>query len=166
MKRKLIKTAVLLIASLAVGVGIFIYLAFHTSGAWIVRSPANQRWVVDLVLSGFQDMGVDLRVHDYTSSLFQPRYVCDLYWQGRYMANKIHWSSDGTVAAVTVGFYDYTGPLYGCAYDFLQHQSLRTGSFGSPLEPSPAFASSITQFLVARGGLGSVVPIPDVTKTP
>jgi hypothetical protein len=165
-KRKLIKTAVLLIALLAVGVGIFGYRAFHTSGAWIARSPANQRWAVDLVVSGFQDIGVDFRVHDYTSSPFQPRYVCDLYWEGRYMANEIHWSGDGTVAAVTVGFSDHTGPLYGCAYDFLQHQSLRTGSFGSPLEPSPAFASSITQLLAARGGLGSVVPIPDVTKTP
>ena len=99
MKRKLFKTAVLLIALLAVGVGIFSYRAFHTSGAWIARSPANQRWAVDLVVSGFQDIGVDFRVHDYTSSPFQPRYVCDLFWEGRYMANEIHWSSDGTVAA-------------------------------------------------------------------
>lgn len=165
-KRKLIKTAILLVAFLAVGIGIFSYHAFHTPGAWIARSPANQRWAVDLVESGFQDIGVDFRVHDLTFSLFQPRYVCDLYWESRYMANEIHWSGDGTVAAVTVGFSGHTEPLYGCAYDFLQHQSLRTGSFGSPLEPSSAFASSITELLAARGGLGSVVPIPDLTKRP
>lgn len=166
MKRKLIKTAILLIALLAGGVGVFSYRAFHTPGAWIARSPANQRWAVDLVVSGFQDIGVDLRVHDFTSSPFQPRYVCDLHWEGRHMASEIHWSGDGTVAAVVVGFSGPTGPLYGCAYDFLKHQSLSTASFGSPLEPSPAFASSITQLLAERGGLGRVVPIPDVTKTP
>lgn len=166
MKRKLIKITVLLIALLTVGVGIFSYHAFHTSGAWVARSPSNYGWAVDLVVSGFQDIGVDLRVHDYTSSPFQPRYVCDLYWEGRYSANEIHWSSDGTIAAVTVGFFDHQGPLYGCAYGFLQHQSLHTGSFGSPLEPSPAFASSITQLLAKRGGPGYVVPIPDLTKTP
>ena len=166
MKWNLIKTAILLIAFSAVGTGIFSYRAFHTPGAWMARSPANQRWAVDVVASGFQDIGVDLRVHDFVSSPFQPRYVCDLYWEGRYMANEIHWSGDGTVAAVRVGFSGHPGPLYGCAYDFLQHQSLRTGSSGSPLEPSPAFAASITQPMAARGGLGSVVPIPDLTKTP
>lgn len=164
-KRKLIKTAILLIALLACGVGIFSYRAFHTSGAWISRSPANQRWAVDLVASGLRDIGQDFRVHDLASSPFRPRYVCDLFWERRHWPNEIHWSRDGSVAAVTVGFAGHTGHFYGCAYDFLQHQPLRTGSFGSPLEPSPAFTSSIDLLLAARGGLGSVIPIPDVTKS-
>src|SRR5207302_1821436 len=80
-KRKLIKAAILLIALLACGFGIFSYRAFHISGAWIARSPANQRWTVELVAGGFTDIGQDLRVHDLASSPFRPRYVCDLFWE-------------------------------------------------------------------------------------
>lgn len=36
---------------------------------------------------------------------------------------EIHWSGDGTVAAVTASFSGQPGPLYGCAYDFLKHQA-------------------------------------------
>jgi len=164
-KRKLIKTAILLIALLAVSVPIFSYRAFHMSGAWITRSPANQRWAVDMLASGFSDLGQDFRVHDLASSPFLPRYVCDLLWEHRHWPNEIHWSRDGSVAAITVDFDGHPGHFYGCAYDFLQHQHLSTGSFGSPLEPSASFTSAIVQLLASRGGLGSVVPIPDLTKS-
>lgn len=79
MKRKHIKTAILLVALLAGGAGIVSYRAFHTSGAWIARSPANERWAVDLVAGGFTDIGQEFRVHDLTSNPLRPRYVCDLF---------------------------------------------------------------------------------------
>lgn len=161
-KRKLVKTAILLIALLTSVVTIFSYRAFHASGAWIAFSPANQRWAVDVVASGFTDIGQDFRVHDLASSPFQPRYVCDLFWERRHWPNELHWSHDGSVAAILIGFHGHQGRFYGCAYDFLQHQPLRTGSFGSPLEPSADFTSSIDRLLASRGGVGSVVPVPDV----
>lgn len=164
-KRKFIKPAILLVVLLTCGSGMLTYRAFHTSGAWITRSPAKQRWAVDLVASGFVDLGQDFRVHDVVASPFHPLYVCDLYWEGRHSPNEIHWSRDGTVAAVTVSFQGHTGHFYGCAYDFLQHQPLLNNSLGSPLEPSSDFTSSIDRLLASRGGLGSVIPVPDVTKS-
>ena len=114
-----VKFAILLVGLVACGVGLLSYRAFHGSGAWISPSPVHPRWAVDMVATGFTDVGQDFRVHDFASSPFQPKYVCDLYWEGLHWPGEIHWSRDGTVAAVTVGFDGHPGHFYGCAYDFL-----------------------------------------------
>ena len=140
------------------------YTNFHSSHAWISLSPANTSWAVDLVPSGFVDLGHDFRVHDLAVSPFRPLYICDLYWEDRHWPHELHWSQDGSVVAVAVGFKGHTGKFYGCAYDFLRHQPLRTGSFGSPLELLPEFTGSVELLLASRGGVGTKVPVPDITK--
>ena len=149
-----------------IGAGFLSCRQFHAPNAWISRSPTNSQWAVDLVPSGFLDIGHDFRVHDRFASPLQPRYVCDLFWQQRYYPTDLHWSRDGSVAAIRVSFSTHTDSLFACAYDFRQHRSFRTGSPGSPLEPSPDFATKIEKLLAERGGVGSVIPVPDVNKGP
>ena len=169
MKRTLIKVAVLLFALITCSVCVFgfSHRAFHDPDAWIVHSPTHQPWAVDMVASGFKDLGQDFRVHDLASNPFQPSCVCDTFWLNRHWPEELHWSRDGSVVAVTVGFKGRTGRFYGCAYDFLQHQEFRSGPyFGSALEASEAFTTSIEQLMASRGGVGRVVPVPDLTKSP
>lgn len=162
-KRKLISRALWALVLLALAYGYVVYQRFHDRYAWIERSPANQRWAVDCRGSGFGDLGFDFRVHDLRASLLRPLRVCDLYWENLYMPNQLHWSKDGTVAAITVSFTG-SGELYGCAYDFRDHRSYRSGSFGGPLEPSAELSQSIANLIASRGGKGKPIEVPDPTK--
>jgi hypothetical protein len=141
-----------------------VYRRFHDPYAWIVRSPANPRWAVDCRGSGFVDLGFDFRVHDLTASRLRPLRVCDLYWENLHSPGELHWSKDGTVAAITILFRGGGGELYGCAYDFREHKSYRSGSSGSPLEPSPELSQSIADLIASRGGKSRPIEVPDPTK--
>jgi hypothetical protein len=162
-KRKLIRRALWIVVLLALAYGNMVYRRFHDRQAWIERSPANPRWAVDCIGTGFLDLGFDFRVHDLRTSLLRPIRVCDLYWEDLYMPNQLYWSKDGTVAAITVSFSG-DGVLYGCAYDFREHRSYRTGPFASPLKPSEEFSRSIAELLASRGGKTKPIEVPDPTK--
>jgi hypothetical protein len=140
--------------------------AFHESDAWIVHSPAHSAWAVDLAPSGFLDISHDFRVHDLRASPFQPFYICDLYWEDRHYPYQLCWSRDGSIAAITVRFRNYVGELYGAAYDFREHRSFRSGYVGSPLDPSPELSRAIEQLMAERGGIATVLDVPDITKGP
>jgi len=119
---------------------------------------------VNCIGTGFSDLGFDFRVHDLRASLLRPIRVCDVYWENLHFPNQLHWSKDGTVAAITVSFMGHHGVLYGCAYDFREHRSYRTGSFASPLEPSEELSKSIAELLASRGGKLKPIEVPDPTK--
>jgi hypothetical protein len=146
--------------------GIASYLAFHSGDRWISRSPANSRWVVDIVTTGLIETGQDFRVHDLRASPLRPRRIRNLFWYHHHRPNEIHWSRDGSVAAITIGFEGKTGYIYGCAYDFIKHQPVVSDGLGNGTEPSADFTASIDQLLAARGGVGSIVAVPDALKIP
>jgi hypothetical protein len=146
------------------GIGAWWYRAFHEENAWISRSPTHQAWAVDLMKGGFMDISLDFRVHDLAAHPGQPFLICDLYWEGLYSSSELHWSRDGTVAAVTINFQGQYRPLYGAAYDFLKHRPLPTDAAGSALKPSRKLHAKIEQLLVSRGGVGDVIGTPDSTK--
>jgi hypothetical protein len=164
MRHRISKAALICIAFFLIGFGAFTYWRFHDPTAWISRSPTHPNWAVDLVGTGFVDVGQDFRVHDLRASLTKPYHVCDLYWEDRHWPRDLYWSRDGSVAAITVGFHGHPGVLFACAYDFREHQALRSGSFGSPLEPSLEVSDLIKKLLEERGGVGDAIRVPDVTK--
>jgi hypothetical protein len=166
-KWKVIRPALWVGLMLMLAYGVVVYRRFHDRYAWIERSPVNPRWAVDCIGAGFGDLGFHFRVHDFQMSRLRPLLICDLYWEDRYWPNQLHWSEDGSVAAITVSFSSRTtagGEFYACAYDFREHKSYRSGSFGGPLEPTPELSHSIAQLIASRGGRAKPIEVPDVTK--
>lgn len=136
---------------------------FHHPSAWIVRSPANPRWAVDIApLPSFEITQI-FRVHDLKVNRFRPVAICDLYWKDRHWPSKLHWSRDGSVAAIVITFAGHRDELYGCAYDFREHKEYRFFSNG-PLVPWLEVSEQIRELLAARGGVGKQSSVPDPPK--
>ncbi|MHA3775706.1 hypothetical protein ACXR0O_29680 [Verrucomicrobiota bacterium sgz303538] len=159
MNSKLTKAAIATILILLGVASGLCYRAFNPQNAWVVESPANGNWKVILT-------GHDFRVHDLRSSPFRPRQVCRLFWLPHHWPTELHWSGDGSVAAILVDYGNserFYG--YGCGYDFRNHQMLRTGSSHYPLEASAEFDSFIKHLLEERGGIiSSAESVPNVPK--
>lgn len=157
------------IAILAILIGIIVsatrvHRNFHHRHAWIERSPTNPRWAVDIAPAPSFEITQMFRVHDLSVSRVRPVQICDLYWEDRHSPDKLHWSRDGSVAAITVSFAGYQEELYGCAYDFREHKAYTSGFSSSPLAPSSKVSEEIRQLLAARGGVGKRLAVPDASK--
>jgi len=162
LRGKLQTIAVLVALMAIIGGSIHVYRNFHHRHAWIERSPTNSGWAVDIALGGWQDISQIFRVHDRKVSPLRPVMICDLYWEHRHWPHKLHWSRDGSVAAIIVIFAGSPEELYGCAYDFREHKAYASAS-SSPLEPSPQLSDEIRQLLAARGGVGKRLDVPDAS---
>ena len=132
-----------------------VYIAFHPSKAHTMHSPSGNN-KIDFTAGGFTDVSYHCRAHDLRGNPFEPILLADLYWQGRHYPDKVFWSNDGSVVAVSIVFDGGGHALVG-AYDFKDHLVIRSANIG--FAPNDSKNEQILQLLEERGGY-THKPIP------
>lgn len=123
-------------------------------------SPGAEYRAVEIIPSSLLDRSMEFRVFDWRASWQVSEAICDLNDMGSSTPMELHWSRDGSVAAVMMQMEDRSDRLYGAAYDFHEHRSILPGFQGTRRKPTDISSQAISERFAKRGGVAKIVSIP------
>jgi hypothetical protein len=158
------KFPMLVAAAAAAAVAWWAHRASFDRGSWTQPSRAYAGWEVQITNGGATGREQHFNVRDTAQERFNSIFICNVFEAEKFSPRELHWSKDGSLAAITLNFRDQAVPLYGCAYDFRVHEGLQSSVKGLPLKYSQEFDASIRNLFSRRGGVADIYKIPDASK--